>query len=316
MMATESCIGQCGNDREGGEAFERSDSKAAGASKVVAVGVGGALDQAQHTQPTQLARQPGGREIGQQLYEVAARQSVDVEFGTLDCTQQRLIVEIEEVQALEGAISVGLGVRDALEQPSAAAVVVQAGEEFQIALIAAEQDVAQVDEAVDGLLEWSDFARCTAAAMFHLAVVLEERDIVGGGLDAQDAGELVVDLDRARVEFVFDASTLDACAQARADLRGQLRGEFLAQERGDVFGLDRQHGLARELLVKGSEDLLALEHQVGRIFGLHEAPVVRLTEDVEHGAAKLGVAVQVAVQQIGLEVSASSCARAKSAMRT
>ena len=43
MMATESCIGQCGNDREGGEAFERSDSKAAGASKVVAVGVGGAL---------------------------------------------------------------------------------------------------------------------------------------------------------------------------------------------------------------------------------------------------------------------------------
>src|SRR5450631_2713154 len=99
MMATESCIGQCGNDREGGEAFERSDSKAAGASKVVAVGVGGALDQAQHTQPTQLARQPGGREIGQQLYEVAARQSVDVEFGTLDCTPRSHVPALEHRRA-------------------------------------------------------------------------------------------------------------------------------------------------------------------------------------------------------------------------
>jgi hypothetical protein len=34
--------------------------------------------------------------------------------------------------------------------------------------------------------------------MFHLAVVLESGDVVGGGLDAQDEAEFVVDLDRRR----------------------------------------------------------------------------------------------------------------------
>ena len=136
-MMTSSCLGQCRNDHEGGEAFERSDDQAARASEVVAVGVGGALEQAEHAQPTKLARQPGGREFGQQLHQVAARQAVDVEFGTLYCAKQCLVVEVEEVHALEGSIPVGLGMRDALEQPSAAAVIVQAGEELQIALIAA-----------------------------------------------------------------------------------------------------------------------------------------------------------------------------------
>ena len=56
MMAAESGIGQRGNNRESGEAFECSDGQAAGASKVVAVCVGCALDQAQHAQATQLAR--------------------------------------------------------------------------------------------------------------------------------------------------------------------------------------------------------------------------------------------------------------------
>ena len=146
-MRTKSSAGHSWNDYECNRALECCDGLSAGASEVVAVGVGGALEQAQHAQPTQLARQPARREIGQQLHQVATRQAVDVEFGTLYGAKQGLVVEIEEVHALEGSIPVGLGMRDALKQPSAAAVVVQAGEEFQIALVAAEQDIAQIDQA-------------------------------------------------------------------------------------------------------------------------------------------------------------------------
>ncbi|MBK7234510.1 MAG: hypothetical protein IPI02_02365 [Sterolibacteriaceae bacterium] len=91
-------------------------------------------------------------------------------------------------------------------------------------MIAAQQNFAQVDETVDGFLQWRDFSRGAAGAVFHLAVVLEERNVIGCGLDAQDASELVVDLDRDRSEFVLDAGSLNARAQARANLGGQLRG--------------------------------------------------------------------------------------------
>ena len=50
-------------------------------------------------------------------------------------------------------------------------------------------------EAVDGLSDGGQGASCRALAMFHLAVVLESGDVVGGGFDTQDEAEFVVDLD-------------------------------------------------------------------------------------------------------------------------
>jgi len=45
--------------------------------------------------------------------------------------------------------------------------------------------------------------------MFHLAVVLESGDVVGGGLDTQDEAEFVVNLDRGLTETMLDAGALD-----------------------------------------------------------------------------------------------------------
>jgi len=70
------------------------------------------------------------------------------------------------------------------EQTLAAAVVVEGGEKLQVAVVAAEQDFAQVDEAVDGLLQGCELAGGVPIAMFHLAVVLEEGNVVGGGFHA------------------------------------------------------------------------------------------------------------------------------------
>ena len=39
----------------------------------------------------------------------------------------------------------------------------------------------------------------------RLAVVLESRDLFGGGLDAQDEAKFIVDLDRGFAETMLDA---------------------------------------------------------------------------------------------------------------
>ena len=136
-------------------------------------------------------------------------------------------------------------------------------------------------------------------AVFHLAVVLEEGHVVGRGLDAQHAAELVVHLDRALAEAVLDAGPFDAGGELRADLLGQLRGDLAAEEAGDLLGLDAQHRLAGQLFVERPERGGGAEHQVGGVFHLHQAPVVGLPEHVEHRAALRGIAVQHAVQLVG-----------------
>ena len=45
------CVSHCGNDSEGGDSFEGGYGQAAGPGEVVAVGVGSALEQAEHAQP-------------------------------------------------------------------------------------------------------------------------------------------------------------------------------------------------------------------------------------------------------------------------
>ena len=66
---------------------------------------------------------------------------------------------------------------ETVERPDAGREVVQTGEVFEVAAVAAELDV-------------SEGVTCGALLMFYLAVVLESGNVVGGGLDAQDKGDL------------------------------------------------------------------------------------------------------------------------------
>ena len=87
--------------------------------------------------------------------------------------------------------------------------------------------------------------------MFHLAVVLESRDLVGGGLQAQDEAEFVVDLDRGFAETMLDAGPRDARCELAADLLGELGRDLVAEKGGDVFGFDGQDGLPGKLFIEG-----------------------------------------------------------------
>jgi hypothetical protein len=52
----------------------------------------------------------------------------------------------------------------------------------------------------------------------------------------------------------------------------------------------------------GFEDGLRAEHQISGVLDLHNTPVVRLGEDVEHRTALLGVAIEDVMQAGGRQV--------------
>src|ERR1700737_2617864 len=114
--------------------------------------------------------------------------------------------------------------------------------------------------------------------MFHLAVVLESGDVVGGGLQAQDEAEFVIDLDRGFAETMPDAGPLDPRCELTADLLGELGSDPVAEEGGDVFGFDSENGLPGKLLIVGFEDGWRTEHQIRGVLGLHETPMVGLSK--------------------------------------
>jgi hypothetical protein len=131
--------------------------------------------------------------------------------------------------------------------------------------------------------------------------VLESGDVVGGGLQAQDEAEFVIDLYRGFAETMLDAGSLYPRCELTADLLGELGSDLVAEEGGDVFGFDSEDGLPGKLLIEGFEDGWRAEHQIGGVLDLHETPMVGLSEHVEHRTALLGVPIEDATQHVGRE---------------
>src|SRR5213593_1494084 len=255
--------GERRHDVKLGQRARGGDGGTPQAGEVVAVGAGDTFDQPEGTQAVQLARQARSAEFGQPRLEVGAAQAVDVERRALQGAQQSLFGAREEVQSLDGALALALRFGEAHQIALAAGGVGQRGEELEVAAIATEQNLAQVEQAVDGLFERSELPGGMPIPVFHLAMVLEKGNVIGGGFQAQHAAELVVHLHPGLAEAVLEAGAFDAGGEAAADLLGQLWGELLAQETSHLFGLDGEHGLARELLVQGLERSLGAKDQVG-----------------------------------------------------
>jgi len=284
------------------EAAASRDGGAASAGEVVAIGAGDAFDDVELAQPGEVSGEGGGRALGECWQEVGATEAGDIESGTLEGRKQGLFGVAEEVETPDGAAFDGARSGEAVERADAGREVVQTGEVFQVAAVAAEQDVTEVGEAVDVLFDGSKGVACWTVPMFYLAVVLERGDVVGGGLKAQDEREFVVDLDRGLAKAMLDAGALDPGGELTADLLGELGRDLVAEEAGHVFGFDGQDGLPGKLFIEGFEDGLRAKHQISGVLDLHETPVVRLGEDVEHRTALLGVAIEDVMQAGGRQV--------------
>ena len=80
---------------------------------------------------------------------------------------------MEEVQAFEGSFTLVLGLAQPSEFARAAGGVLEGGEELEVAAVTAEENLAQVDEAIDRFFKGGEFSGAVAIFVFHLAMVLE-----------------------------------------------------------------------------------------------------------------------------------------------
>ena len=97
---------------------------------------------------------------------------------------------------------------------------------------------------------------------------------------------------------MFDAGSLDPGGELRSNLLGQLRGNLTAKEVGDLLRLYIEHRLADELVVKGPQRRGGPEHKVRGIFHLHQAPVIRLAEHIQHRTTERGITIEHTMQPV------------------
>src|ERR1700730_7099060 len=179
-------------------------------SEVVAIGSADASDKAEMAHACDVSGQGGGGKFGEPRLEVGAAYAGDVECWTLQGAEQVLLDGAEEIDWLDGFAVDGARASDPVERSDTGGEIVEGGQIVEIAPIAAEQDVLQVHEAVDGLLARGELPCGWTVPMFHLSVVLERGDVVGGGFQTQDESELIVHLYGGFAEVMLDAGAFDA----------------------------------------------------------------------------------------------------------
>src|ERR1700682_5459791 len=126
-----------------------------------------------------------------------------------------MIDRVKEVDSLDGLLLDGAWLGEPVEGTDTGREVVERREVRQIAAVAAEPDLTQVNQPVDGLLDGGETPRRRPLPMFHLAMVLKEGDVVDCRLDAEHAAVLVVHLDRGTGEAVFYAGPRVCSARSR-----------------------------------------------------------------------------------------------------
>ncbi len=75
--------------------------------------------------------------------------------------------------------------------------------------------------------------------MVDLPILLEERDVVDRGLNAQDDVELVIQLDGDRSHLVFDAPSQPTLVETIPHFILVVAMQFASQKGRNISGLDR-----------------------------------------------------------------------------
>ena len=109
--------------------------------------------------------------------------------------EQLEVIAAKQVESAILTLSFGDAMADFVQVTNPRSRVIDDRNKLQVALVGAVHENAKGWKAIDGFLHRSEFHLPSAIAMFHPTVVFEKRDIVRGGLDSQDPGELVVHLD-------------------------------------------------------------------------------------------------------------------------
>src|SRR3990172_1989505 len=137
--------------------------------------------------------------------------------------------------------------------------------------------------------------------MLHLAIMLEEGNIVDDGFNAQDETELIIHFDAERSHLMLDARAEPTLIEI-THLALVVAIEFTSKKSGNICGFDRMSKGFQEKWIEGLQSVSALEDQVGCVFRLHDAPVIRELQICDHRAIALGKLVQTEVQDFNIEL--------------
>jgi len=86
-------------------------------------------------------------------FQVGTAQAVDVELRTLQGAQQGMLGLVEEIEALDAMTIDRFGCGQLIERAMAGGEVIECREEFKIAAVTAEENLTQIDQAIDRLLD-------------------------------------------------------------------------------------------------------------------------------------------------------------------
>jgi hypothetical protein len=120
-----------------GKAAAGGDRGSSSAGEIVAVSAGNAFDDVQSAQAGELSGERGGRALAEQRQEISAAEAGDVEGGTLQGREQGLLDAAEEVEPFDIAAVDGTRLGEAVEGSDPGREVVQTGEVFEVAAVAA-----------------------------------------------------------------------------------------------------------------------------------------------------------------------------------
>ena len=177
--------------------------------QVVAVSTDDFFDEAEVAQASEITTDAGGGQVWQIWFQVGATNTADIELRSLQGTQQGMLGLVKEVEAFDAMPINFFGCGELVEAAIAGGEIVESGKKFEIAAVAAVEYLAQIDQTVNRLLDCSQFSGGVPIAVFHLAVVLEEGNIVGRGLYTQHTTEFIVHLDGVLAQAMLDAGALD-----------------------------------------------------------------------------------------------------------
>lgn len=229
--------------------------------------------------------------------DIAVTEAAYIEFSTNDRDEDIEVVTMKKIEAAIGPL-IGLDwTGNLLQITNAVGGIINRGEELDISTIGITEYGCEFRQAVDGLFKRRKFERLAAVALYHLAVVFKERDIVGGRLDTKDKAVFVIHLYSGPAHMVLDACTLDAGVKIIAEFIFKTISEFTAQKHGNLFRLDGMHCGAYKLLIKRFQITLTFKHHVCGIFNLHETPVISAGEAADSRTIGTHYFIQCPVQR-------------------
>src|SRR5512139_428979 len=281
----------------------QSGGLASKVGEVVFVAVANLFDDAMYAQTFEQVRDLAGGFVWEVLAaQLLVGETTDAKLALQQGAEQTGILFREEIKALVTMLVFQFGFSQFVQFCYADFGGGDGGDEFEIAPIGSREHFLQGWQTVDGLLHGSPTCRRGPIAMLHLTIVLEEGDVVDGGLDAQDETELIVQLDRERSHLMFEARAQPTLIEAISQLTLVVAIQLAAEESGNICGFDRMSQGFQERGVEGLQRLAILEDQVCGILRLHDAPMVVQAQLCDHRAIPASKFIQPQMQRFDIEL--------------